>query len=206
MHRTNLRKKLQQDRASSPFLQQFAGGIVAFDKPVFDADTLTLMDFKVDQHPGSVHFAYVLPHDANKALIEITAFTPELYSEAHFHKAFIRYVERIASTKNCGYRLLEPEQGVIPMHIGHHARKLNPHTFTLGTQSGMVKPSTGYAFFCDASAGPVLHQRTDGGVGAHYEPTPPFTAGSGSMMPCCWIYFALTPTKPYPYFRPCSET
>ena len=57
---------------------------------------LTLMDFKVDQHPGSVHFAYVLPHDANKALIEITAFTPELYSEAHFHKAFIRYVERIA--------------------------------------------------------------------------------------------------------------
>jgi len=140
-------EKLQQDRAYSPFLQQFAGGIVAFDKPVFDADTLTLMDFKVDQHPGSVHFAYVLPHDANKALIEITAFTPELYSEAHFHKAFILYVERIASTKNCGYRLLEPEQGVIPMHIGHHARKLNPHTFTLGTQSGMVKPSTGYAFF-----------------------------------------------------------
>lgn len=142
-----LRSGNQSDQKPKPFLQQFAGGVVEFDEPVFDTNTLSLMDFEVQQHPGSVHFAYILPHNERRALIEITAFTPALYSDEHFQRAFNQYLDRIGTPGRKTYRLIEPEQGVIPMHIDNYERRLNAHTFTLGTRSGMVKPSTGYAFF-----------------------------------------------------------
>lgn len=129
------------------FYQQFAGGWVTFDKPVFDATSLTLMDFNITQHDGSVHFAYILPRNAREALIEITAFTPRKYTGDHYNRIFRDYLHRIAAANGSAWEVTLPEEGIIPMDTRPYERQLNPRTFTLGTVSGMVKPSTGYAFY-----------------------------------------------------------
>ena len=49
-------------RASkNAMLQHFLGQEVEVDKPVFDASTAILMDFRVDQSQG-MHFIYLLPY------------------------------------------------------------------------------------------------------------------------------------------------
>lgn len=140
--------RTSQSASEKPsFLQQFAGGWVSFDKPVFSPDTVRLMDFDIQQHPNSVHFAYVLPESPANALIEITAFTPTTLPATHFNDMFITYLDSLADQHGASYTIREPEQGIIPMDINQYPRMLNERTFTLGTVSGMVKPSTGYAFY-----------------------------------------------------------
>jgi lycopene beta-cyclase len=129
------------------FFQQFAGGWVRFNKPVFNTDDIKLMDFDVPQHNGSVHFAYTLPRNSSEALIEITAFTPELYDAAHFETMFRKYLDQTGQSSSATYEITATEDGVIPMDTRPYVRQVHRNTFTLGTVSGMVKPSTGYAFY-----------------------------------------------------------
>ena len=60
----------------SEVLQHFQGWHLKSDSAVFDAETVTLMDFDVPQEQG-LHFMYVLPFSANEALVESTYFSPK---------------------------------------------------------------------------------------------------------------------------------
>ncbi|MCC5925000.1 MAG: hypothetical protein JJU41_00440 [Bacteroidetes bacterium] len=164
----------RSDTWKPDFYQQFAGGWVRFDKPIFDSNEIMLMDFDVPQVESAVHFAYTLPNSSSDALIEITAFTPTLYSSEHYNTMFLDYLNRLAKNHNTSYTIYDTEEGLIPMDTRPYKRQLNPKTFTLGTVSGMVKPSTGYAFFkMHKQAEFYLSQILSGGSLAAYPETHP---------------------------------
>ena len=55
-------------------LQHFKGWMIETEEAVFNPDSATLMDFRIDQKDETA-FCYVLPLSTNKALIEYTLFS-----------------------------------------------------------------------------------------------------------------------------------
>lgn len=124
------------------FLQHFEGWLIQTEKPVFDADCATLMDFNTTQSAGT-SFVYVLPLSANRALIEYTVFSEFELSQTEYNDALEKYIRL---QLNCGsYEILEREHGVIPMS-DHPLKKRNGRIIYMGTAGGFTKGSTGYTF------------------------------------------------------------
>lgn len=121
-------------------LQHFIGLEVRAPAPVFDPDTATLMDFRVDQSRG-MHFIYLLPFSPTEALVESTLFSPETLDEEFYLAAVDDYLGR-----HCGladFEILRRERGVIP--LGRLARR-DPAIPGIGGNGGAIRPSSGYAF------------------------------------------------------------
>lgn len=143
-----------------PFLwQHFKGIIVEFDMPVFDTAIARLMDFNVPQE-GATAFMYVLPINTNKALIEYTLFSEKILSKSAYNAALLVYLDKYITNNNpnAQYKITHEEFGAIPMthfSFSTHSNFIYP----IGTLSGAVKASTGYAFqFIQAQSKQIVNQ------------------------------------------------
>lgn len=125
-----------------PIRQRFVGWVVQTERPAFDRDVATLMDFDVEQRdPAS--FLYVLPFSPTEALFELTAFARPDRARIDDSDALRRIVDaRVPGP----YRVVHREAAVLPMEDRRWSARWGRRIFNLGRVGGMLKPSTGYAF------------------------------------------------------------
>ncbi|NOK19540.1 lycopene cyclase family protein [Corallococcus carmarthensis] len=122
--------------------QHFRGWFVHMKRPVFDDRAVTLMDFAL---PGSdLRFAYVLPFTPTQALVEVTAFSKDVYATAHYDALLEHYLRR--RFPSVPFTVTGLEVGRIPMTDRRFTRAGPAGETLIGTAAGMVKASTGYAF------------------------------------------------------------
>lgn len=126
-----------------PYLKQhFLGWEVMMEKPVFDPDVATIMDFNVDQSYGFA-FMYLLPISTTEALVEYTLFTDSVLEKEVYRDEIKRYLTN--SYPNLGYGMIREEFGVIPMVPGAWSPG-DGRIQNIGGAAGLAKPSTGYTF------------------------------------------------------------
>lgn len=126
-------------------LQHFAGWHIHTEKPVFDPELATFMDFDVPQKNG-VTFAYVLPFSKNDALVEYTLFSPEVISDQAYRAGLTDYIEGRLELGTEAYEIGYTEKGVIPMEDRRYPAQYCHNVWNVGTMGGLTKPSTGYTF------------------------------------------------------------
>ncbi|MCS7057397.1 MAG: lycopene cyclase family protein [Meiothermus sp.] len=124
-------------------LQHFKGWVVRASRPVFDPQAATLMDFRLPQR-GPVCFGYVLPFDAQTALVEYTLFSQRLLPPEAYDQGLKEYLEGVLGVER--YEVLEREFGVIPMTDAPLPQQPSPRVVHIGTAGGCTKASTGYTF------------------------------------------------------------
>jgi lycopene beta-cyclase len=128
-------------------LQHFRGWTVRFDRPVLDAALATLMDFQIPQPERGVAFAYCLPLDDRRALVEYTEFSRERLPSDDYDRALRGYLRRRWDVEpGHGVEVEAVEDGVIPMTDAPFASRVGKRVFRLGTAGGATRPSTGYTF------------------------------------------------------------
>ena len=115
--------------------QAFVGHEIDVPKDTFSSDQATIMSFK--DNSEEVEFTYILPFSSKKALIETTVFSknPNLNSIARKHKKLLRAYK--------DYKILRSEKAIIPMAIMKD--KTENAALRIGTNAGMVRPSSGYS-------------------------------------------------------------
>ena len=132
-----------QQQKRFPVLQQhFVGWFIKTQKPHFDSNTATFMDFKVAQK-GSTRFMYVLPSSDKEALIEYTLFSKEKLCPAAYERELRIYLSQ-KDIRN--YTIEEREAGSIPMTCYPFAKHNSKHVLHIGSAGGWTKPSTGFTF------------------------------------------------------------
>ena len=127
--------------------QHFIGWRIKTDKPVFDAQTPTFMDFGIPQR-GNTRFMYTLPFGPDEALVEYTLFSESLLPDAEYETAIADYLSGLLGPS--GYEILEREKGMIPMTCNDFSAADSPHLTHIGIAGGWAKPSTGYTFWSSA--------------------------------------------------------
>ncbi|MEO0877242.1 MAG: lycopene cyclase family protein [Bacteroidota bacterium] len=137
-------KDLSLEDSNPYFLwQHFRGWKVKTDRPCFNPNVATLMDFSQNE-AGEPAFFYCLPFSATEALIEYTAFTVDIWKEEVYERQMINYLRQRFG--HVGYSILEEEEGKIPMTdldlVNRNFRRIR----SIGTAGNAVKPTTGYAF------------------------------------------------------------
>lgn len=126
-----------------PVLQQhFIGWFIKSEKPVFNPEQATFMDFSVAQK-GNTRFMYVLPTTKTEALVEYTLFSKELLPKEEYENEIQDYLDKLG-VKN--YEILEKELGSIPMTCFPFWKKNTKRVLNIGTAGGWTKASTGYTF------------------------------------------------------------
>jgi lycopene beta-cyclase len=138
-----------------PLRQHFGGWEVRTDRPIFDPDCVTLMDFDVPQHDGTAFF-YVLPTSPHRALVEYTMFSEHPRSRRFYDDHLRDHLDALGAS---GYEIERREYGVIPMEDRRHSQRSGNHIWNIGTVGGMTKPTTGYTF-------QRIHEQTQRLVGA----------------------------------------
>lgn len=128
------------DVPENSLLQHFKGWEIKTDKAVFDANTLTLMDFRCDQSRG-IHFIYLLPFSENTALVESTLFSEQTEDSAFYEQAIQTYLKDIYQIDD--FKILRQEAGCIPMNF---LSPRDPSLRAIGANGGCVRASSGYAF------------------------------------------------------------
>ncbi|NBL65029.1 lycopene cyclase [Flavobacterium sp. NST-5] len=132
---------LSQDKY--PLLQQhFIGWKIKTNKPAFDPEIATFMDFSVAQK-GNTRFMYVLPVSPHEALLEYTLFSPHLLPEKEYEDEIVNYLQ---SKNITGYEVISKEQGNIPMTCYPFWKKNTKNVVNIGSAGGWTKASTGYTF------------------------------------------------------------
>lgn len=137
-----------------PVLQQhFVGWVIKSDKPIFDQEQATFMDFSVPQK-GNTRFMYLLPFSENEGLVEYTLFSEKVLLKEEYENAIRDYIENDLDCDT--YEIIEKEQGSIPMTCydfeEHHTANLR----YIGTAGGWSKASTGYTFSSTAKKIPMV--------------------------------------------------
>ena len=126
-----------------PVLQQhFVGWEVETENPIFDPKTVVFMDFDLPQK-NNTRFMYVLPYTPQKALVEYTLFSADLLPTAEYEQAITDYLLQKKAGK---FKIVEKEQGSIPMTAYDFAQHNRPHLLHIGTAGGWTKASTGFTF------------------------------------------------------------
>ncbi len=124
--------------------QKFLGWFVHSERPVFDPQTVRLMDFRADQSQG-IQFFYVLPFSPTSALVESTAFVPKGRPKPDFEGPLTEYLRNKYDLQNP--RITLKESGNIPMTNLDFAKKYKQsRVIPIGTAGGTTKASTGYTF------------------------------------------------------------
>ena len=134
--------KMDQPKTHN-LLQHFKGWVIKTEKPCFDPEEPEIMDFRVEQH-GDCRFVYVMPFDAQTALVEFTLFNDKLLTDAEYDADIRRYIDRFLDTG--AYQITETEYGVIPMSDTQTQENPSEHIVRIGTSGGHTKASTGYTF------------------------------------------------------------
>lgn len=127
---------------NSALKQHFQGWFVKTEKPVFEKNTATFMDFRTEQHQD-VRFFYVLPYSEREALIEYTIFSKQLLADKAYDEQIEKYIQETLQIEK--FTIMEKEKGVIPMEFIHPDTTHN-HIIPIGIVGGALKPSTGFAF------------------------------------------------------------
>jgi len=122
-------------------LQHFKGWVIETPSPFFNEQTATMMDFRVHQAHGT-SFAYMLPLDKNRALVEYTLITKELLQPDQYDQELSHYIKNILGLS--AYTIIEKEFGVIPMT--NEKFKFLGKGWQIGTVGGQTKASSGYTF------------------------------------------------------------
>lgn len=123
--------------------QHFKGWVVETEQDHFDDSQAMFMDFSIDQQQDT-RFFYVLPFSKRKALIQIAIFSNEIVSSKDYDVLINNYINEIHP--NLTYTILEEEYDKIPMTDFEFPTSLNNKHMYIGTASGMVKASSGFAF------------------------------------------------------------
>lgn len=127
-----------------PVLQQhFIGWFIKSDKPVFNPEKATFMDFSIPQK-SNTRFMYVLPFSETEGLVEYTLFSADTLPEKEYENAIKNYIkEKLNCTQ---YEIIEKERGNIPMTCYNFSAKSSDNILHIGIAGGWAKPSTGYTF------------------------------------------------------------
>ena len=129
--------------SSFPYLKQhFEGWFIKTNKPFFDENETTLMDFSINQK-NDTRFMYILPFKSNEALIEFTLFTKSILKKPEYEKVLKEYLTNKGINS---YEILEKEQGIIPMTCYPFEKHNNSRVLFIGTAGGWTKASSGYTF------------------------------------------------------------
>ncbi len=122
-------------------LQHFLGINITVANNTFNENKLTLMHFTKENN--LLHFIYILPFSHNKALVESTVFSKEVFNNSWYRKKINDYLK----LKNINeFKEISSEKGVIPMFFAEEKNSPNLNIFNIGIRGGACKPSTGYAF------------------------------------------------------------
>ena len=123
-------------------LQHFKGWVIETEKPSFNPDEATLMDFRVSQQHGTT-FVYVMPFSATKALVEYTLFDELLLEQLQYEEALRNYINTFLQIDS--FKIVEEEFGVIPM-TNYKFPSVEGGIIYIGTAGGQTKASSGYTF------------------------------------------------------------
>ena len=149
-------------------LQHFIGLEVRSNRPVFDAGTAILMDFRVDQSRG-MHFIYLLPFSATEALVESTLFSPDRLEEQFYLDAIADYLGTHYGLHS--FDTVRRERGVIPLA---RLKQRDPKIQGIGGNGGAIRPSSGYAFvFIQKQIDRAITEMRDSG---HFQVRTPHSA------------------------------
>jgi lycopene beta-cyclase len=119
--------------------QHFLGIEIRTKEPILDSKTATLMDFRVDQSRG-LHFIYALPYSEGRMLIESTMISTTLEPRDWYKQAIDQWLQQQSIDIK---EVVREEYGVIPMH---ETTQKDKSLARIGTSSGAVRLSSGYAF------------------------------------------------------------
>lgn len=134
---------LVTNQSKYPLLQQhFVGWFIKTEKPIFNPDQATFMDFSVAQK-GNTRFMYVLPISETEALLEYTLFSKDLLSKEEYETEIENYIQKLG-IKN--YKIVEKEFGNIPMTCYPFWKHNTQNVINIGTAGGWTKASTGFTF------------------------------------------------------------
>ena len=122
-------------------IQHFFGINITVPDNTFNDNELTLMHFTKEKN--FLHFMYILPFSHNKALVESTVFSKEVFKNSWYREKINDYL-KIKNISN--YKESSVEQGVIPMFFAEEKNSPSLNIFNIGIRGGACKPSTGYAF------------------------------------------------------------
>ncbi|MFW5643984.1 MAG: lycopene cyclase family protein [Alkalispirochaeta sp.] len=137
--------EFQVDTERYRFLKQhFLGWVLETDADVFDADAATMFDLRIEQN-GAFRFMYILPASPRSALVEYTFFSSRLLSREEYEAGIVSYLEQYLP--GVSYRIVEMEDGVIPMTDQPMPRRGGRSIMRIGSKGGRVKASTGFAFY-----------------------------------------------------------
>lgn len=125
---------------SSGFLaQHFEGWELEADQDCFDTSTVDLMDFQPCE--SGLHFFYVLPYSARRALVETTWISrwsgPPDYARQIRHYLAQRW-------PGIGFNTVYQERGVLNLQTPKPVPRAR--IIPLGRNAGTLRPSTGFAF------------------------------------------------------------
>lgn len=136
--------KLLHQQTKYPVLQQhFIGWFIKSDKPIFNPDKATFMDFSIPQK-GNTRFMYVLPFSQTEGLVEYTLFSADTLAEEEYENAIKKYIRE--NLKCTEYEIKEKEKGNIPMTCYDFSAKNGDNILHIGISGGWAKASTGYTF------------------------------------------------------------
>jgi lycopene beta-cyclase len=125
----------------SHLAQSFIGYVIRTEKPIIEKECLRLMDFEVEQQ-GYTQFMYVLPFDANNALVELTRFGSKIIPLLDAEPILKEYIQLHFGD----YTLVDIEKGCIPMSNAEIDIEEITNVILIGARGGAIKASTGYAF------------------------------------------------------------
>ena len=145
---------------SSRLWQSFGGVWVSTKNPTFDPHAATLMDLEESNGINPVAFMYILPISSTNALVEHTTFSQIPSGDDYHVKRCFEWLDRNVSGD---YQILDTERGLIPM--GLKINKRPAHT-VIGSNSGTVRPATGYAFLATQRQARKLARRLLCGEGS----------------------------------------
>jgi lycopene beta-cyclase len=123
--------------------QHFRGQWIKSKVPVFNSDSMVLMDFDVAQL-DSPCFMYLLPTSDSSALVEFTSFSKNEFKPEVYFDEIKKYLEKRYPGHE--FEIQGEEAGVIPMTDTIYRSSLGSRILNIGTPGGAVKPTTGYAF------------------------------------------------------------
>lgn len=122
--------------------QHFVGFFIQTEQDSFDDSAATFMDFTVAQK-GNTRFMYILPYSKKEALFEYTLFSKDLLA----YSIYKTEIENYLDSKNItNYKIIEKEQGLIPMTSYKFWNKNSKNIINIGTAGGWSKASTGFTF------------------------------------------------------------
>ena len=140
--------------------QFFLGREIRTERPVFDPDTVQLMQFRPARSSG-IDFVYILPYTRDLALVEVTTFAA-CAPDRDVFDTWLR--EEIEALEPGHHEVLREERGALPMEVGFHDPTPDGR-IRMGLGGGAARPSTGYAFArIQKQADLVTRSLTEGGA------------------------------------------